>query len=284
MILHRTNFDVAARAKDDGDVFTFTAATENPVRTPFGPEILRMSGARLDRFASNPVVLDTHDRFTTEAVIGRAEMAVEGRELVARVTFADTPRAQNAKSLVKGGFVRAVSVGFVPDRKSIKSLGEKERDGDVRGPARIIQEWELVELSLVPVPADESALRRSLYQEAAMQYPDPERQPEASPAPAPDSTDAELKEAQRAAQLATARRELQEAVSAEIRAICPRGLEDLAETLIVERASLEDARRELRRAHAERTQPVGTPAPAEIETTTQPAVTEDDVRQCLRSL
>src|SRR5205823_12664238 len=46
----------------------FVASTEKPVPMGGGErEVLRMSGARLERYRRNPVLLDTHDRFDLNA-------------------------------------------------------------------------------------------------------------------------------------------------------------------------------------------------------------------------
>lgn len=146
------------------NTYEFTAATENGVMSWAGPEVLRMSGVQLDRFRKNPVILDAHNRSSASAVIGRGAVEKKGREMSVRVTFAKTARAQEIQQLVAEGMIHAVSVGFVP--LEIKELGEGESDGrgehQVRGPAVIVKKWELYEVSIVPVPADADAVRRSL--------------------------------------------------------------------------------------------------------------------------
>lgn len=160
--------DVAVRSLDEKTrTATFVAATEVGVRTWEGREHLRMAGARLTRFKANPVVLDGHDRSQVGAIVGRADVKVEGRELLAIVTFADTARAETAWQLVRGGFLRAVSVGFIPNRERTVELRDGETDGVgesmITGPAKVVKEWELFEISVVPVPADAGALARSFY-------------------------------------------------------------------------------------------------------------------------
>jgi HK97 family phage prohead protease len=64
-----------------------------------------------------------------------------------RFVFADTQRAQELQSLVDGGFLRAVSVGFIPT------------DGFVRGDGvTVFTQADLHELSLVNTPASKGAL------------------------------------------------------------------------------------------------------------------------------
>ena len=63
--------DERDKHKDDPDAYRFVAATEGGVRTFFGPEHLDMDGGNFERYRSNPIVLDSHDRFSSGAVIGR---------------------------------------------------------------------------------------------------------------------------------------------------------------------------------------------------------------------
>lgn len=61
--------------------------------------------------------------------------------------FADTEEARTAEALVAGGFLRGVSVGFVP------------RDGFIRDDGvTVYTDAELVELSLTPTPSSRKAL------------------------------------------------------------------------------------------------------------------------------
>ncbi len=142
----------------------FVAATEGGVETWSGRRYLRISGVVLKRYKKNPVILDTHNRYEAGAVVGRGEVRVEGRELVVRVYFAETERAETIWQLVKGGFINAVSVGYIPDVKNTIELAEGQVDGEgdsaIKGPAVVIKRWELFEISIVPVPADTDAVRR----------------------------------------------------------------------------------------------------------------------------
>jgi HK97 family phage prohead protease len=66
---------------------------------------------------------------------------------VVRFVFADTERAQELRRLVDGGFLRAVSVGFIPT------------DGYLRGDGvAVFTRADLHELSLVNTPASKGAL------------------------------------------------------------------------------------------------------------------------------
>jgi hypothetical protein len=144
---------------------TFVASTERAVPVGSGdPEVLRMSGVKLARYQKNPVLLDSHNRSDLGSVIGKCEVRVEGRKLIAQAMYADTDRAEQAWRLVKGGFVRAVSIGYQVNRHKVRKLRKGDFDGEgdsrIEGPASIVDEWELLEVSNVPIPADEDAIRR----------------------------------------------------------------------------------------------------------------------------
>jgi len=64
-----------------------------------------------------------------------------------RFVFADSPRAQEMQSLVEGGFIRGVSVGFMP------TDGYQRKDGTI-----VYTKADLHELSLVNAPSSKKAL------------------------------------------------------------------------------------------------------------------------------
>lgn len=147
---------------------TFVASTETGIPCYEGKEYLVMRGCNLARYRSNPVLLDSHNAYQVGAVIGSADVRIEGSDkgdiLVADVTFADsTQRAKDAWNLVKDGFVRALSIGFRVERKAKVTLEQGaayEKDERMTGPGVVYPRWELLEISVVPVPADMHALIR----------------------------------------------------------------------------------------------------------------------------
>jgi len=88
-------------------------------------------GAYLENFLKNPVLLWGHNYREPWAIIGRANVRKENGALVM------TP-------------VRAASIGFRPLEPPV----ENEFGG------RDFRRWELLEVSLVPIPANQEALRR----------------------------------------------------------------------------------------------------------------------------
>ena len=122
-----------------GGPIRFVASTEGIKRD--GRE-LKMADWRLENYQRNPVVLWAHDYFGHQPPIGRAEVAVQGQSLIADVTFdAGDAFARDIERKIRAGFLNAVSVGWqdVPDGKRV---------------------WhDLMDVSVVPVPADPAALK-----------------------------------------------------------------------------------------------------------------------------
>lgn len=128
-------------------VYTFRASTGAVDRQN---EIVDQAGWSLDSYRQNPVVLDSHKYDSIEDVIGRAvRVEVVGDALEADIIFADTEKGECAEELVNTGFLRTVSVGF-------RSLAR--RPGGAGQPLTHTQA-ELLEISLVAVPANREAVR-----------------------------------------------------------------------------------------------------------------------------
>lgn len=112
-------------------------------------------GWQLDSYRSNPVVLFGHNDKTAGNVIGKCRsVRVDGAQLVGEIEFAPAsanPDAEVVFQLVKGGFLSSVSVGFQPLEWSLAK--DKSRLGGVD-----FKKQELLEVSVVPIPANANAL------------------------------------------------------------------------------------------------------------------------------
>lgn len=110
--------------------------------------------------ARNPIVLFAHDYSGGAAsgtlnVIGRThELGLGLHHIEAFYEFAPTPFAQQAKTLVDGGFLSTASIGF-------RSLANVPRDPQSPWAGARHTRWELLEWSIIPVPmnANASAIR-----------------------------------------------------------------------------------------------------------------------------
>jgi len=175
----------------------FVASTETPVDMGWGdPEVLRTAGARLERYQANPVVLDSHNRCSLGDVVGQAvSIEREDRQLVVRIRFSEaTQSGRQGWALVQEGSLRAVSIGYRVCKILEVPSGEEDGEGDglVRGPAVVVTEWELLEVSLVPVPADPNALKRA-YAAATKEAPMAKRKTKAGPPWADDDDEDDKK-------------------------------------------------------------------------------------------
>lgn len=116
-------------------------------------EVILTSGWDLKNYKKNPVFMWAHDYGSPP--IGKALNVRKTEEgLRFRVKFASQeayPFADTIFRLYEGGYLNAVSVGFQP-------LAHEEGDGE-KQPRRTYTKAELLELSAVPVPANQDALR-----------------------------------------------------------------------------------------------------------------------------
>lgn len=138
----------------------FVASTETVDR--YG-DVIRVAGWDTRAYEQNPVFLWAHE--SDKPPIGKCvgiEKDVESGELVQKIQFADRdtyPFADTAFKLYKGGFLNAVSVGFMA--KEVKPRYEESEDGPEFVGYEFVEQ-ELMELSAVPVPANPDALARAV--------------------------------------------------------------------------------------------------------------------------
>ena len=119
-------------------------------------------GVSAKQFAKNPVVLWSHDHKSPPIAKG-VKLERHDNKLVARAKFAPRPENHEGpwqpdviKHLVKEGFLNAISIGFrtkesrYPSKKDLEVYGK-----DVQN---VISKSELIEFSIVSVPANQNAL------------------------------------------------------------------------------------------------------------------------------
>lgn len=147
-----------AKAREDGKL-EIALSTED--RDRHG-DILRSSGAVLTAFKKNPVLLFAH--MHSHPAVGKVTNLKKGKrdkdgvgEITGLVEFALTPLGQELQLLYAGGFMKAFSVGFIPQKWDplMDDEGEPDEEGGVD-----VKKWELLEVSAVPVPANPAALSR----------------------------------------------------------------------------------------------------------------------------
>lgn len=138
---------VEAKEGDATDISrrrTFVISTASPDRDN---DVVEVAGWQLENYRKNPVVLWAHDYRALP--VGKAiEVGIRDGKLESTMEFADHEFANVVLRLVDGGFLRATSVGFRPSKYV---LNEDRRGID-------FTEQELLEFSIVPVPANPEAL------------------------------------------------------------------------------------------------------------------------------
>lgn len=144
----------------------------SPVQRVYGTEILRISpsAVNLDRVASNSVpLLDSHRQDGINAGLGRIARAwIDGGALLGKLKFNQTPQGDQAMNMVARGELSSLSAGYRTDEWLIRDEDGNEIDPEVdrvRWDDNLTFEatkWQLLECSLVLVPADQSASVRSL--------------------------------------------------------------------------------------------------------------------------
>jgi HK97 family phage prohead protease len=143
----------------------------SPVKRFYGTEILRIDDKSviLDRVRSNNVpLLDSHSQGSATGALGRiVDARIENGALVGKLKFNRTPIGEQAMNMVARGEISSLSAGYRVDRWEIAdSEGRAVDQGDVQWDDENLTftatKWELIEASLVSVPADNSAMIRSL--------------------------------------------------------------------------------------------------------------------------
>ena len=129
-------------------------------------EVIKVDGWELENFRRNPVIPDCHDYSSITRILGRARSTeVSEKRLVNRVEFCmDNPLGAMAFKMAKAGFIKSQSVGFIP---------LEWENGSGKGEARrTYLRCELLEISLVVVPANPSATMGLALKSGALERSD----------------------------------------------------------------------------------------------------------------
>lgn len=147
-------------------------------------EIIRADGWRFDFFAKNSPFLDSHQGGTIGCLLGKVvDFRIENRKLIETVQWAiedgaDSQLIQFGWKMTKGGFLKAVSVGFFPVRAVSKwdnngqdlanACAQLGLDAATSGKVGTIYlEQQQVELSACVIGANPSALAKAYKAECA---------------------------------------------------------------------------------------------------------------------
>lgn len=116
--------------------------------------IIDQRGWQLGPYERNPVVLWAHDDHALP-IAKTLRTTTSETEMVQVHEFAEHARAQEVFALVRGGFVNATSVRWIPGETEVRKVGAGK---DARNVLVFTQGHELLETSYVPIPADTGAL------------------------------------------------------------------------------------------------------------------------------
>jgi phage head maturation protease len=146
----------------------------SPVTRFYGREVLAISEAAVDlgRVHGGIPVLDSHDQSSITKSLGKISscwFSDQGgeRALAGRISFNATPEGRKAEAMIARREIGGISIGYRVDSWEIA-----DADGRVIDPGNVrwddtdltftATRWELLECSLVAVPADAMASVRSL--------------------------------------------------------------------------------------------------------------------------
>ncbi len=150
----RGGLEVKATADTNLPIIEFTASDDTLDRYD---EVIEAKGWDLTNYRRNPVFQNSHKYGDVMHTLGKSLLTeVRGNALVQRIEFAVAinPVAKLTYDLYRGGFLNAVSVGFIPI--------EWEDGGGATAYRRKFLKQELLELSAVSLPANPNALQNAL--------------------------------------------------------------------------------------------------------------------------
>lgn len=123
-------------------------------------EIIDPKGWDLENYRKNPVILWAHNY--NGLPVGKSLWIKKSEKgLIAKIKFANTPMGQEIRQLIDEGILNAVSVGFQPTESSTDEhvISEYTKAKKPKKPCRrVYLKQELLEVSVVSVPANPSAL------------------------------------------------------------------------------------------------------------------------------
>lgn len=140
-------------------------------------EIIVAAGWRFTNFKKNSPFVDSHDYYSIEKLLGNViDFGVQGKQLVERVKWAvdveECKLAQFGFKMTAGGYLKAVSVGFIPVRSVSKWRNDPKEMADAvqaigmdaataAQVCCIYQEQEQIELSACIIGANPNALAKA---------------------------------------------------------------------------------------------------------------------------
>jgi len=136
----------------------------------YGKEILMISREAIDLSRIPCPLLDSHNQQSIDNVLGVIESAwVSDGKLHGKIRFAQTPRGMLAEAMISRGEISSISAGYrVTEWSCVDSDGDAVDPNYASWDDNLVftaTRWQLLEASLVGVPADSLATVRSLCSE-----------------------------------------------------------------------------------------------------------------------
>jgi len=146
--VHKTfGIEVVTATKSGGRIIINTASVDRD------RDRVLPGGCRAENYLKNPVVQWGHEYRAPWSTIGKTtSMTIEADRIMAEFELRPAANDQDPQNIIRllweGGWVRTASIGFIPKVGKQNDLGGYD-----------FSEWELLEWSLVPIPANQDALR-----------------------------------------------------------------------------------------------------------------------------
>jgi phage head maturation protease len=142
------------------------------VKRFYGTEILRIDRPSVDLSRVDTggcPLLDSHSQSSIDAVLGRIDSAwIKSGQLYGKVVFAQTAAGRQAEGMVARGELKGISAGYSVSQWEITDADGRVIDPEVErirwdedGLIFTATRWQLLEASLVGVPADAASAVRS---------------------------------------------------------------------------------------------------------------------------
>jgi HK97 family phage prohead protease len=128
-----------------GEEVEATFTSETPDRTG---DTVQAKGGRTDSYMANPIILFGHDYTNIPPAKATAISLAAPKSRVSMRFNSKDPFGARVEHAWKNGFLNALSIGFKPIRSEPNQYG-----------GRNFLEWELLEISIVPVPANAEAVK-----------------------------------------------------------------------------------------------------------------------------
>ncbi len=128
-------------------------------------DVLQPMGLNSKNYEKNPIVCYAHDAYFSLPIGKTVALKRDDETVTAKVVFAERPDTLPADeewqpdtifSLFQQGVLNAFSVGFLPIEVRAATPRDQTKYGD--GVRQIYSKWELYELSVVPLPANQDAI------------------------------------------------------------------------------------------------------------------------------